>query len=207
MAERDVEVPPALSGLAAPGRHGRATGPAGVVVEERRGLGLATLSARRGQGPALQAACRSAFGLDPPPVGKRYAGADLALIGTGPGQWLAATEKAPADGIEALLRPALGTFAAVTDLSHARIVLRLQGPRVRDALAAGIPIDLHPRGFAAGAAAQTIVAHIGVLIWRTAGDGDPVHEIAVPRSMIGGFWHWLETASARHGLEVRDSRP
>ena len=39
---------------------------------------------------------------------------------------------------------ALGV-AAVSDQSDARLVLRVSGPRVRDVLAKGVPVDLHPR--------------------------------------------------------------
>ena len=209
MADDTLHHPPArpagvFPGLAAFGRHGRATGPAGVVVQERVGPRLAHVASRRGREASLGEAVRATFGIDPPKVGRRHAGAQLVLTGIGSGQWLAEVaprEPAPgAPAIETVLRPALGASAAIVDQSHARIILRLTGPRVRDLLATGLPIDLHPRAFGPGDAAQSIIAHIGVVIWQL--DDEPTYELAVPRSLIGSLWNWLAAGAARHGLEV-----
>ena len=60
---------------------------------------------------------------------------------------------APADGGEpnAALAAALAGRAALTDLSHARTVLRLAGPASRSTLAKLCRIDLHPRASRPGA--------------------------------------------------------
>ena len=62
------------------------------------------------------------------------------------------------------LRARIGPFAAVADQSDARLVLRLSGPRVRDVLAKGVPVDLHPQAFKPGDVANTLVGYIGVQI-------------------------------------------
>ena len=125
----------------------------------------------------------------------------LAMAGIGPGQWFAEMPFGPAEAIESALRSALGDHATIVDQSHARIVLRFTGQRVREVLATGVPLDLHPRAFVPGDIAQTIVAHIGVQIWQLS--AEPIYELAVPRSLTGSFWSWLEHAALRHGLEVR----
>ena len=44
----------------------------------------------------------------------------------------------------------LAAHAAIVDQSHGRTILRVTGPKVRDALAKGVPVDLHPRAFTDG---------------------------------------------------------
>jgi sarcosine oxidase subunit gamma len=73
---------------------------------------------------------------------------------------------------------------------------------MREALAKGCPIDLHPRAFAAGAAAATVIGHIGVNLWRLPSD-DGLH-LAVFRSMAGSFRSWLHASAAEFGLEVAE---
>ena len=81
--------------------------------------------------------------------------------------------------------------------------IRVSGPKARDALAKGVPIDLHPRAFRSGDAAVTTVAHIGVHLWQL--DDTPTYEIAVFRSFARDFWRWLMQCSGRirrHGRKI-----
>jgi sarcosine oxidase subunit gamma len=188
----------ALDGVAV-GRHGRRWGDAGVIATEVRDAGLATITARNSKGEALHEAALAAFGLALPPAPRRAASPDLAFIWSGPDQWLAYARPAPAAGMEAQLAPLAG-LAAIVDQSHARTLLRIQGGRVRDALAKGVALDLHPRAFQAGDAAVTAVAHIGVHFWQL--DDSSTYELAVPRGYALSFWHWLATAAAEYGLEL-----
>jgi sarcosine oxidase subunit gamma len=126
----------------------------------------------------------------------------LDLIWAGPQQWLAISEDRAAP--ERLAR-ALEGLAAVSDQSDGRAVLRLSGPKLRDTMAKGCPVDLHPRAFRPGDTALTAIAHIGVQLWQL--DEAPTFEIAVFRSMAGSFWRWLSGSAAEFGLEVRDVSP
>jgi sarcosine oxidase subunit gamma len=189
----------ALDGAVTPGRHGRRAGDPGVIATEVRSVGLALIAARKGQRASLGDAVRSSFGVELPDTPRRVAGRDMAFIWCGPDQWLAHMEPAPATGMEAVLAPLAG-MASLVDQSHGRIVLRVTGPRVRDALAKGFPIDLHPRAFKPGDTAITAVAHIGAQIWQT--DDAPTYEIAVARAFARSFWHWLEASAAEYGLEL-----
>lgn len=188
----------AIDGTVKPDRYGCGNGDAGVVVNEVGEVGLALVMARRGRRAALNDAVRSAFGVDLPSVPRRTEGRALSFIWAGPDQWLAYQQSASA-GLEVTLRNALASLASVVDQSHGRTVLRVTGPKVRDALAKGLAVDLHPRVFQPGHAAVTAVAHISVHLWQT--DERPTYEIAVPRASALSYWHWLETSSAQYGLE------
>lgn len=173
-------------------------GSAGVIAEERS-PGLATVMVRHGAEKRLATAARKTYGIDLPAGPKRVAAKGISFIGTGPGRWLAVME----DGAPkpAALAAALGDTASVADQSDGFAVLRLSGPRVRDALAKGLPVDLHQSVFKPGDAAATSAMHIGLTIWQI--DDAPTYDIAMFRSFAGSFWHWVAESSAEFGLAVR----
>jgi heterotetrameric sarcosine oxidase gamma subunit len=195
----------ALDGVVAVGRHGRRTADPGVVVSEVRGVGLATVTARKGRRGALVDAARYAFGVELPSEPRCVVARDIAFIWAGPDQWLAHRYPAPSRGMEAALAEPFAGLAAIVDQSHGRTLLRVSGPRVRDALAKGLAIDLDPREFKTGYAAVTAVAHIAVHFWQT--DDGPTYEFAVPRGLALSFWHWLEASSAEYGLQFARAVP
>ncbi len=85
MSDRHLRPLSALAGIAVPGRFGRSGGEPGIVIEERLGLGLATVAARKGQAGALKAAVLQAYGVDLPD-GSRFAqGPDCELCRLWPG--------------------------------------------------------------------------------------------------------------------------
>lgn len=196
---------PALKGIATPGPHGRTAGPPGVTVRELTGFGLASVMARRGSEDALAAAVEAGFGLALPFRPHRVDGPSLSMIWAGPEHWLALRPSAPVQGMEALLSPQLGTHAAITDQSHGRVLLRVSGPRVREALCKGIAIDLDPRAFRPGDTATTQVAHIGVQLWQL--DAAPTYDIVALRGYAGSLWRWLELSAAEFGLEFMAQGP
>jgi sarcosine oxidase subunit gamma len=86
------------------------------------------------------------------------------VIWLGPDEWLVTSPfHSPAD-LEAGLRTAVGGAGAVVDVSAQRTTLRLRGEHVRDVLATGCAIDLHPRAFPAGSAVQTTLGLAGVVL-------------------------------------------
>ena len=188
----------ALDGAAAPGRYGRRTGAAGVIASEVRGAGLATITARNDRGAVVAEAARLAFAVELPRTPKVAEGKGIAFIWCGPDQWLAYRRTSPPEGMESLL-VSLASDAAVVDQSHGRTILRVAGPRVRDALAKGVAVDLHPRVFKARDTAITLVSHIAVQLWQV--DEQPTYEFAVARSLAQSFWHWLGSSAAEFGLD------
>jgi heterotetrameric sarcosine oxidase gamma subunit len=187
----------ALAGLALPGHYGR-TNASGLTVVERPDIAFASVIAKRGKRDALAAAVDTAFGI-PLPNGPRRAGkSGVTFAGIGPDQWLASAEGT--EGLAAKLRARIGPFAAVSDQSDARLVLHLSGPRVRDVLVKGVPVDLHRKAFRPGDVAVTQVAYIGVQIDML--DDAPTYQLAASRSMAGGFWSWLSASAAEFGYDV-----
>jgi sarcosine oxidase subunit gamma len=164
----------------------------GFVATERDGLGIASLSVRRGQRAALQDRMAAHFGLVLPESPRRIVAGALAAAGTGPGTWLLTSETGSSALIPAL-RSAVGDTASVADQSDAYAMLRLSGPRLRETLATLMPLDLHPRAFRVGDVAATLAAQIGALLWRLedGAQGEPTFELAVPRSLASSLWHAL----------------
>jgi sarcosine oxidase subunit gamma len=191
----------ALDGLAKPGRHGMSQGEGGVSLMEVRGLSLATVIARKDKTAALLAAAKSAFGIDLPTTPRRVESGKIAFLWAGPDQWLAVTsENLPPGIFEKRLAEALAGAASVTEQSDGRTIIRVSGPRARDTLAKGLPIDLHPKAFKTGDTALTIGAHIGLQIWQL--DEAPTYDLAVFRGFAGSFWHFLTHAAAEYGYRV-----
>ena len=54
------------------------------------------------------------------------------------------------DALARDLAERLKGLASISDQSGGRTVIRISGPRARDVLAKGLPIDLDPRGFPLG---------------------------------------------------------
>jgi methylglutamate dehydrogenase subunit D len=204
----------AFHGLLKPGRHGRAEGPAGVVVQERTGLAALHLAAFRARSAAVTEAVHRVTGLSLPASPQRVSAgelagdladglacaSDLVALWSGPEQWtLLAPESAAAD-LEDRLVGALAGMAAVTAVGDGRAVLSVSGPRARDALAKGIGLDLAPPRFGAGATAMTMASGIDVQLSRLP-EPDAFELILFP-SFAGSFWHWLAESSAEYGLVV-----
>ena len=190
----------ALAGLAAPGHYGRA-GVTDLVIEERTDLTFASVIAKRGKRFALINAVNTAFGVALPDGPRRATRGAVTFAGTGPDQWIASAEGSEAAGFATKVRARIGPFAAVADQSDSRLVLRLSGPRVRDVLAKGVPVDLHPSSFKPGDVASTVVGYIGTQIDML--DDAPTYQLTAPRSMAGSFWSWLTSAAAEFGYEVK----
>jgi methylglutamate dehydrogenase subunit D len=204
VAEMKPRFVSALEGIASPGRYGRTEANPGVVVAELPAPGLALVTARSGRSADLIATAEATFGIAPPTTPRRVEAGGLAFVWSGPDRWLAQRAKEPPAGMEALLAP-LATHAAIVDESHARMLLRVSGPRVRDALAKGVALDLDPHAFRPGDTAMTAVAHIAVQLWQT--DETPTYVISIAPSLAGSFWDWLEASAAEYGLALLQPPP
>ena len=203
MSDRHLRPLSALAGVASPGRFGKTSGEPGVTIQERSGLGLATVAARRGQAAALKQAVANGYGVELPDSSRVAHGSTVSFIGYGPGQWLAVSETLGNHTLARDLAERLKGLASISDQSGGRTVLRISGPRARDVLAKGLPIDLDPRGFPLGSAASSTISLMGVQLWQT---GDPQsYDIAIFRSVSQSFWRWLTASAAEYGYEVTPS--
>jgi sarcosine oxidase subunit gamma len=188
-----------LHGLAMPGRFGARAGAAGLVIAERT-MALASIVARRGQADVLAAVVSERYGLILPDGPRRDTNGAVAFAGVGPQQWIASAGTTGVADFVARLRADLGAYAAVIDQSDSRLVINVSGPRMRDVLAKGVPVDLDRSGFKVGDVAVTLVAHIGMQIDML--DDAPTFQLMAPRSMAGSFWSWLCASAAEFGYDV-----
>jgi sarcosine oxidase subunit gamma len=192
----------AWAGIASPGHVG-APGKAGVTARLLDGFGLASLIVAPGDMAALTKMAESRLGATLPQTPKIVTGAACEAIWSGPGQWLLRTPSR--EGVAALMP--LSAHGALSDQSDGRAAVRVSGPRVRDMLAKGVMLDLHPEAFAVGDAALTGIAHVGVHLWRLPdGPEGAVFEIMAPRSMAGSFWSWFAASVAEFGCQVTAGR-
>jgi methylglutamate dehydrogenase subunit D len=172
----------------------------GVRVAARDELAIATVLVRNGCLAQLTQRLQERFGIELPHGPRRAAVGAVALAGTGPHAWLATSEE-HGHGFGRLLKETVGDAASVADQSSGYAILRMTGPKLREALAKILPLDLHPRGFVPGDVASTIASHVGATLWRLEDTDDcPVFEIAVFRSLAGSLWHTLTDSAAEFGF-------
>ena len=179
-----------------------ASADAGVTLELRGGCVLATVSVRRNQRQALERRVHEMFGLLLPAIPKCVSGNAVSLLWAGAGHWLAMTRGEDGTAFERHLRSELGDLAAISDQSDGRIIVRVSGARARDALAKGVPVDLHPSVFRPGdAASYDRRLHRRRLV---AGGRCADLRFIVPRSYFTAFHEWLSAAAAEFGVRVAD---
>jgi len=182
----------------------------GVWMGERPFRGLVNLRGPVGD-KAFDAAVNKALGVAPPSEPNTTAAkGDLTLFWLGPDEWWVVTAGDGPATTEKLRAALAGQKAAVTDVSESRTCIHIRGPRARDLLAKGCPLDLHPRVFAAGSCAQSHCAKAMITLHQLADDGSdggdegggPVYDIYVLNSFAEYLWLWLEDAAREYGLGV-----
>jgi sarcosine oxidase subunit gamma len=99
---------------------------------------------------------------------------------------------------ESDLAAALAGRAALTDLSHARTVLRLGGPADRSVLAKLCRIDLHPSALPPSRVAQTALGQVPALIHAL--DDEPGFDLYLPRSLAVSATVSLVDAAEEFGI-------
>ncbi|MFJ4291325.1 sarcosine oxidase subunit gamma [Cupriavidus sp. NPDC089707] len=116
------------------------------------------------------------------------------VLWLGPDEWLVRSNgPVPAGVLEDKLAPAIaGTYSAAVDVGSGYTVVGLSGARVRDVLARGCPLDLHPRVLKAGQCAQSHYFKASIVVVPT---GDDRFEIVVRRSFADYFLRILLDAA------------
>lgn len=178
-----------------------ASGTAGAVTAtERDGLGIARVTARRGQLEALGRRVHERFGIALPDGPRRLCSGEVAVAGIGPESWLLTCESG-GNAFAAGVRDALRGHAAVVDLSDAYLVLRLTGARLREALAKLVPLDVHERSFRTGDVAQSVAGHMAVMLWRLEDSrGEAVFELCAGRSVAHSLYRAIRDSAAQVGF-------
>lgn len=121
---------------------------------------------------------------------------DRAAIWLGPDEWLFVAPDGEAESMEQAIRAARPNdpWLSLVDVSHNYASVLLSSPRIRDLLAKGCTLDLHPRAFGPGDCAQTVLAKTRVLL-RAVDDGKSI-ELWIRNSFACYTMHWLLDASA-----------
>jgi sarcosine oxidase subunit gamma len=123
---------------------------------------------------------------------------DAAVLWTGPGRWIV-VEPESRDLASVLAQHCPGDVAAITDLSHARTVLRVEGSRVRVLLAKLCTLDVDRAAFPPGTCAQSQFGQIGVLLYCRAEDG---FDLFMFRGFAVSAWETIIDAALEFGCRV-----
>lgn len=182
-----------------PGSHGSFAEGAGVVITETRPGSIIEVAAWPGQRAALLEAIRAAVSLD---LGDRPgAGATHEVgsgFGVGPGRFLLVDR---AEGLAQTLATAIGIeTGTVTDLSHGRTAILIEGERAEWVLSKLFAIDFSLAGFPVGEGRATAHHDISAAIQRT---GAHSFDIYIFRSFARSFWQVLCHSAEEVGYEVR----
>jgi sarcosine oxidase subunit gamma len=195
-------LPPRRSALAGAYRLGdygavTPTGP-GIVLNERRGLALIQLAGGAESYGNASARLEERLRLALPRPNRATGDDSLAALWTGPERALLVA--AGRSGLASELVEALsGIGIAVTDLSHARTVLRLRGAHARDLLAKECGVDFHPRAFSSGDCAVTSYGPIGMLVHAV---DERAFDLYVYRGFAVSFFEALMTGAREFGCRV-----
>ena len=114
------------------------------------------------------------------------------VICVGPTDWvLLADDPDATSWLERIDAAFQGSTFRATDVSRALTRLQISGPEVRDLLAKGCSLDLHPPLFPPGRVARTRFAGMPVIVWCT---GTSAFDLIVTRSYTDYLLSWLADA-------------
>ena len=135
-------------------------------------------------------------GLPLPAIGWIAAARDTLLLCVRPERWLLLTTPGPPGATLSLWREACAGCAAAVELSSALTALHLAGPAVRDVLARGCRLDLHPETFVPGSAAATSMAQVPVMLAMLPGGW----LLLTPSSTARHLREWLAATARPFGM-------
>ena len=199
----------ALDHLALAGRSSDAAGDSEVALAERMLPAAVNLRGDKND-PAFVEAVRQALGLDLPTRPNTAAATDdLALLWLGPDEWLAMQHDAAPDAearLAAQLSSALGDLhTAVTAVGESLACITVAGPRARDVIAKGCPLDLHPSVFGGlGHCAQSHLSKTSITLHQVGDEttGGLAFNLYTRRSFSDYLWRWLEDAAREYAVTV-----
>lgn len=117
---------------------------------------------------------------------------EVRVFWLGPDEWLISTTREAQSELETALQAALeGMHFALSDVSSGQTTLVVSGPDAGALLSQSCTLDLHPRAFAPGQCAQTLLAGSTVLLSRLDRAHGPEFELVVRRSFADYLWRCL----------------
>ncbi|MFD5826328.1 sarcosine oxidase subunit gamma [Lentzea sp. NPDC060358] len=121
---------------------------------------------------------------------------EIEVLWLGPDEFLVVAPPGTQVAIEEVVRGALGSArGSVVDTSAQRTSVALEGPRVRDVLAHGCSVDLHPSSAPPGTCVQTLLARTGVVLQVS---GEDRVTLLVRSSFAGYLAAWLADACTEY---------
>jgi heterotetrameric sarcosine oxidase gamma subunit len=135
------------------------------------------------------------FGGEAPVIGTALVGAGVTIAAIAPGRYLVSSDAGDlAQKFEAALP---SSDAGVSDISHGRVILKLDGEAAASVLATSVALDLNPSVFPAGRVVQTMIHHIDVVIHRRS---ETHFELWVLRSFAEALAEWLIDQGLEFGI-------
>jgi len=109
----------------------------------------------------------------------------------GPDEWLLC---APAD---VHIEDTLAEHHALVDVAHRYAAFVIEGAQAPILLAAGCPLDLHPKVFTAGSATRTLLGKAEIVLWRL--HDAPAYRVECARSFAPYVLAFLREAAREFG--------
>lgn len=110
----------------------------------------------------------------------------------GPDEWWMVAPAAEREAVADEVQRALGDrFYSWVDISDRDVAFNVSGPRARDVINGGCPLDLHDSAFPAGSATRTILSKTEIVIFRP--DAATSYRIECRRSLAQYTQGLLET--------------
>lgn len=129
--------------------------------------------------------------------------AGATLLWLGPRSWLlVGDEAATVDDCESTRVAVNAAGGALFDVSASYVGWRVSGAAAARVLNRACPLDLHPRAFAPGRCAQSLLGHVNALFYKP-GDG-PSFVAMVARSFAADAFHTLCEAAHADGYRIAE---
>lgn len=130
-------------------------------------------------------------------------GSGTALLWLGPRSWLhVGDEAATMDDCESARAAVNHAGGALFDVSASYVGWRVSGAGTARVLNRACPLDFHPRTFAAGQCAQSLLGHVNALFYKP-GDGASF-VVMVARSFAADGFHTLREAAQADGYRIAE---
>ena len=169
-----------------------------LVFYEMAHLGKINLRIGESAGKMIKTITGCAF---PPAANKFTSAGERHAVWLGPDEFLVLCEASKDEELTKDIQTGLSSrHSAVTNISDALAAFHLKGAAVRQVLAKGCSLDLHPDIFLSGDAAQTLLSHAAVTIMALAED----EFIVICRTSFASYLHdWLCDAALEYGVTFK----
>jgi sarcosine oxidase subunit gamma len=120
------------------------------------------------------------------------------VLWSGPNVWIVISKKTD---INTVIQSSCNeNDFAITDLSHSRAAIKLEGPKALDVLKKGSPLNFNEEVFKVNHCASTTYNGINILIDYINSNPKTLHLYAL-RSFGGSFYHSITDSALEYGYE------